>query len=299
MIYLRKLFVLLVLFTCCLNINAKLPEQYDTLPNEQKQDILWDQINKSHLENPLPELNQGGFWDVLDKLKGLFNLKPTFDHFSDEIPAGRVKIIHANGAVGKIFFKPASGHPFTGIYQSGGIGLVRLSVATAPSDTSFIPGMAIKMLISNHASINLHVMNALEGQAGNWNFFAKDFSNQIAHPQTWTLKAIEKIFEWTRSPANDLPLSHWAYWNDQGQAIMQPITPDRLFFRPAESVKNVIPTSSREDFRVSLSKIIVGPLYEVYGEYMGTEYDVGTLMLESSLIASEYGDKQLFFQHQR
>ena len=299
MIYFRKLFILMVLIIGSFNTNAKLPEQYDTLPNEQKQDALWDEINKSHLGNPLPVLNNGGFWEALEKLKGLFNLSPTFDHFGDEVPNGRVKILHPNGAVGKIYFKPATGHPFTGIYQTGGIGLARLSLATAPSDTAFIPGMAVKILILNHPSLNLHVMNSLEGQGDNWNFFAKDFSNQIAHPNTWTLKAIEKIFEWTRSPANDLPLDHLAYWNDQGAAIAQPVAPERLYFRPSESVKNVTPASSREDFRASLAQINVGSLYDVYGEYKGTEYYVGTLMLESTLLASEYGDKQLFFQHQR
>jgi len=43
----------------------------------------------------------------------------------------------------------------------------------------------------------------------------------------------------------------------------------------------------------------MGPIYEVYGEYQGTEYHIGTLMLESALLASNYGDKKLFFQHQR
>jgi hypothetical protein len=299
MMYCRKIFILMVFVLGSFSINAKLPEQYNTLPNEQKQDALWDEINKSHLENQLPVLSSGGFWEALNKLKGLFNLSPTFDHAGDEVPNGRVKILHANGVVGKIYFKPASGHPFTGVYQSGGIGLVRLSMTAPASDTSFIPGMAIKILVLNHPSVNLHVMNRLEGQEGNWNFFAKDFSNQIEHPQTWTLKAIEKIFEWTRSPANDLPIDHLAYWNDKGEVITPPISPERLYFRPSETVKNVIPAASREDFRVSLSHINVGPLYEVYGEYKGAEYYIGTLMLESTLLASDYGDKQLFFQHQR
>ena len=49
----------------------------------------------------------------------------------------------------------------------------------------------------------------------------------------------------------------------------------------------------------SLLKIPMGPLYEVYGLSNGIEYHIGTLMLESTLFASHYGDENLFFQHHR
>lgn len=210
-----------------------------------------------------------------------------------------VKIIHANGSVGKISFVPAPNHPFTGIYQTGAIGVARLSLATPPADDTYIPGMGIKFLISQNPSVNLQVMNLLEGQKDNWNFFAKDFSNQIPHPSTWTLSAIEKIFEWTRTPANNLPLWHLAAWTSEGRIHGIPVYPERLYFRPSSSVSTIIAENSREDFRESLLKIPAGPLYEVYAEYRNKEYHVGTLVLESNLLASNYGDKNLFFQHQR
>jgi hypothetical protein len=278
---------------------AQLPEDYQSLSAQQKQELLWAEITKSHEEVPLPELSGTGFSDVLAKLKGLFNLGPTFDHASDEIPGGRVKIIHANGSVAKIAFVPTTNHPFTGIYQEGGIGLARLSLATPPADDNYIPGMAIKILVSQHPSLNLHVMNLLEGQKENWNYFSKDFSNNIPHPTSWTLSAIEKIFAWTRDPANNLPLWHWAAWTTEGSYDDIPVFPERLYFRPSSEVKDLISEQSREDFRLSLQQIPMGPLYEVYGEYQGVVYHVGTLMLESTLLASDYGDKQLFFQHQR
>lgn len=278
---------------------AQLPDNYRDLSSQQKQDLLWDEITKSHDIDPLPQVAGNSLKEVLEKLKGLFNLSPTFDHTGDELPDGRVKIIHANGSVGKIAFIPVPNHPFTGIYQKGGIGLARLSLATPPADDNYIPGMAIKILISQHASVNLQVMNLLEGQKENWNYFAKDFSNQIPHPTSWTLKAIEKIFEWTRAPANDLPLWHLAAWTSEGQYEGIPVFPERVFFRPSSLVKDVIPENSRDDFRTSLLQIPMGPIYEVYGEYRGVEYHIGTLILESTLLASNYGDKNLFFQHQR
>lgn len=289
------------LIFCIMNsgIYAQLPEHYQSLAPEEKRDLLWVEITKSHDEDPLPPLSGNSFKEVLKKLKGFFDLGPTFDYTSDELPEGRAKILHANGSVGKIAFVAAANHPFTGIYQTGGIGVARLSLGNPPSDDSYLPGMAIKFLISNHPSVNLHVINSLEGQNSNWNFFAKDFSNKIPHPTSWVLQAIEKIFEWTRDPANDLPLWHLAVWTSEGKFNGIPVFPERIYFRPASLVKDLISEDSREDFRTSLLKVPFGPIYEMYGEYRGSEYHVGTLLLESSLVASNYGDKNLFFQHQR
>lgn len=282
-----------------LNSHAALPDNYQTLDSAQKQTLLWQNVEESHAKNPLPPQKKNSFWDAYSLLKGLFNLAPSFDYFYDETPEGRIKIIHANGSVGKISFAPASGHPFTGIYQSGAIGMARLSLATTPSDTSFIPGMAVKFLLPDNASLNLHVMEQLNGQDDNWNFFAKTFSNKIAHPTTWVLKAIEKLFAWTRSPANDLPVDHLSIWDNEGHISEKPVAPTRLYFKPSERIASVIDPASREDFRKSLGDITEGALYEVYGTLDDTEYHIGTLMLDSQLIASNYGDKTLFFQHRR
>lgn len=289
---------LIYFFTTSL-VYAKLPDHYQDLSAKQKQELLWDEITKSHNVDPLPQMSGNSFQEVLAILKGLFNLSATFDHVSDELPEGRVKIIHANGSVGKIAFIPSPNHPFTGIYQTGGIGFARLSLAVPPSNDSFIPGLAIKFLISQHPSINLQVMNLLEGQGDNWNYFAKDFSNKIPHPTSWTLRAMEKIFAWTRDPANDLPLWYLAAWNSEGRQEAVPIFPERVYFRPSSVVKDLIPEDSREDFRTSLLKIPMGALYDVYGLYDGVEYYIGTLTLESTLFASHYGDDHLFFQHHR
>lgn len=289
----------LIYFFMSFGLYAQLPCDYQDLSGAEKQVLLWNEITLSNAEESLPPLTGNSYTEVLEKVKGLFNLKPTFDHASDEIPEGRVKIIHANGSVGKIALIPAAGHPFTGIYQSGGIGLARLSLATPPADDNYIPGLAVKILVSKHPSLNLHIMNLLEGQKENWNYFAKDFSNQIPHPTSWTLTAIEKIFEFTRAPANNLPLWHLAAWTGEGRFKGIPIFPERIHFRPSDLVKDLIAENSREDFRVSFLQVPMGPLYEIYGEYQGSEYHIGTLMLESPLLASNYGDKKLFFQHQR
>ncbi len=278
---------------------AQLPKNYQDLNAQEKQNLLWNEIQKSNSQDPFPALSGYSFTEILEKLCGLFNLKPSFDYASDEVPEGRVKIIHANGSVGKIEFIPSKDHPFTGLYKTGAIGLARLSLATTPADDVFIPGMAVKFLIPHHESLNLHVIYRLEGQEKNWNFFANTFSNQVPHPTSWTLKAIEAIFEWIRSPSNDLPLWHIASWTNEGKFVSNVVFPERIYFKPSDRVNKIIAEDSREDFRKSLSQVSMGTLYDVFGEYKNKEYFIGTLMLESTLLASNYGDKTLFFQHQR
>lgn len=278
---------------------ASLPENYQALSADEKQDVLWQKVCQSHQENPLPDLDTGGFSAAYGLFKRLFNLKPSFDHQSDELPKGRQKVLHPNGSVAKVSWVSTNSHPFSGLYASGAVGIARLSLAQAPSDDSFVPGMAIKFLLPGTPSLNLHVINNLEGQGGNWNFFATTFSNQIPHPKGWLLSGIEKIFEWTRSPANDLPVNHLAETSEMGEVINDAVSPEQLFFEPSERVRNLIDEKSREDFRTSLAQVSAGPIYEVYGLYQGERIHVATVVLESELLASEYGDQKLFFQHQR
>lgn len=281
------------------NSYAELPNNYQAMNSEEKQTIIWQQVFKSHQSLPLPPLEQGGWWATLKKLRGLFNLSPSFDYVSDELPEGRIKILHPNGSVAKIRLNSAGGHPFTGLYQTGDIGLARLSLGAAPTDTSFIPGMAIKFLLPSKASVNIHVMNSLEGQGSNWNFFENDFSNKIEHPSSYVLRAIEKIFEWTKSPANELSIAALAKVEASGQEVNMPIAPEQIWLRPTENVRLLIDPTDRHDFRLALEKIPVGPVYELYGSLSGIEYHIGSISLESELLASEYGDNTLFFQHQR
>lgn len=280
-------------------IKAQLPDNYQALSGIEKQTLLWNEVQHSHDEDPLPELKSGGFWAAYEKLTGLFSLSPSFDHVSDELPAKRTKILHPNGSVAKIRIVPHSGHPFTGLFKTGTVGIARLSLATSPSDDSYIPGMAVKFLMNDRSSLNIHVMNSLEGQGSNWNFFEKAFSNKIDHAHSFVLKAIEKIFNWTKSPANELFLTELATWDNMGDPVDEVIVPEQIYFVPAESVKHIIIPESREDFRVSLERIPMGAIYELHGVYQNKDYLIGQMELESPLLASHYGDEVLFFQHQR
>ena len=42
---------------------------------------------------------------------------PTFVTPGDALPAGRRKVIHSVGVVGKVEWRDAGGHPYTGIFK--------------------------------------------------------------------------------------------------------------------------------------------------------------------------------------
>ena len=278
---------------------AALPSYYQEMSATEKQSLLWNNILASNLENGQPSTSQHGWGAALKKIKAFFTLKTTFDHESDEIPHGRIKIIHENGSVGKIKFNPTPDHPFTGIFQTGGIGLARLSLAVNPEKSGYVPGIAVKFLINNQPSLNIVAMHSLEGQGEDWNFFAKNFTTAIDNAQSFTLKILERVFKWTHNPANDLPVSHLSEIDTNSDLVAEPVSPTMLTLVPSKTVQAQINPKSRTDFRTSLSSIPIGPLYEIYGNLNGVEYHIGSLVLDSTLVASEYGDRELFFQHKR
>lgn len=118
----------------------------------------------------------------------LISMDPTFDTLGDVMPKSRnwphhqrKKYVHSVGTHGKIKFVPQGDQPYTGIFKGADYGIVRLSLAIAPSATSkgspFTPGMGLKFLRSGVDSANLVSMFSVEGTPDDWNFFSKAFRN--------------------------------------------------------------------------------------------------------------------------
>ena len=278
---------------------ATLPSDYESLTKEEKLGLLWNQIDGSQW-NELPALNNQGWSSLLKNIGALFSLNKSFDHTSDEIPEGRPKFIHTYGSVVQVSFVPTESTQFSGMYAKGAMGLARLSLAASPEAIPYTPGMAIKFLVDGKPSVNLHVMNSLNGQDDNWNFFEKTFSNKIDPAEGFVLKILEKVFERARKPANDLPVDHLARIYQDGSQVDSVVAPERLLFKPTANVRSMIDPSSRADFREHLNSIPAGTkLYGVYGVLRGKQTKIGHIVTESEMVSSQYADKTLFFQHKR
>jgi len=108
----------------------------------------------------------------------------------------RKKYIHAVGVTARVkFVQNENAGNYTGIFQGADAGLIRLSSAAQPSKHQpLAPGMGLKFLRDGVDSANLVSMYSVNGQPGNWNFFANDMVNHIPAPSGFALKILGAKF---------------------------------------------------------------------------------------------------------
>lgn len=285
---------------------AHLPENYQNLTSKQKQNILWENISKTpySAEELSSKLKDPNIFKTLSLFSADF-LMSTFLHVSDEMPLDRLKLIHTYGSAAKVELEIDPSSPFTGIFQTGGHGIVRLSIAKQKSP--FTPGMALKILIDENPSLNFHVMNSLDGQDST-NFFEREFSNVILPPSFGNpAQLLEAPFQRAvdrlqpngpESPIN-LPLFQAASQERSGRLVQAPVVPYQIIFTPSRD----IPLNEKDyelNYRVYLAQIPAGTiLYTVNLKLNKNDkpVTVGKLVLKSQFVASKYEDETLFFQH--
>ncbi len=292
--------VLLLMLLVAPFASASLPVGYKKLNAEDKQSVLWQKL-EAQKYNTLPPIPLGGWGSIFAKLKTVLTLNETFDHTSDEMPAarGQNKLLHSSGSVAQVQFVPSTDTPFTGTFRSGAIGLARLSLAGNPQALgSYTPGMALKFLLDGQASVNVAVMYSLDGQGEDTNFFLHSFSNRIPEPQSLMLKTLKLWFQVFVSNPLVLNVDHFASLNVDGSLVETPVVPYQLYFVPTMALQ--ISNHSLNDFRADLAKIPAGSLLYVVmaRRFAGDKaFEIGRLYTTSEMIASQYGDHQLFFQH--
>lgn len=278
-------------------------EAYQSKTAEEKRDLIWKQIHASRWDK-LPPLDGTGWASLLTNLRAALTLSPTMDLSSDVLPKGRVKFIHAYGLVGAVQWLPnISEKPeFTGIFSQETLGLIRLSIAADPKRVSFTPGLALKLMIDGKPSLNVLAMPSLDGQGENQNFFAFPFTTHIEEPQNPVLKVLSWWFNQTEHEPNKLPVDQLAAITPSGRPVLDAKAPKILEFVPDATLANRYSANSDQDYRINLGQINPGRLFTVYGKSdlnSSQRVLLGELILEAPMIASEFGDKQLFFRHMR
>lgn len=297
--------------------------EYQKKPAQEKLDYLYKKVldSKYSLLNVLlydAGIVKGIGLGLTNLLDDKF-LKPSFDHTCDEMPEGRVKLIHSIGNVGKVLLKVTheTKEKYSGVFTKGTEikGLARLSLAM-PSPAPFTPGMALKFLIDGRPSLNILAMNSLDGQESK-NFFEKTFTNDIPEPDVANadpfkqkmFAAFEKAIKSfsSKNRPTYLPLTDWAKVTADGKdvAAADVSAPHAFVFVPTSEAKK-----SQEGYsfltllRKKLQKIKRGTkLYDVKIVHnKGDEpEDFGELYLldekDNRFQYSSFGDKKLFFQH--
>jgi len=296
---------------------ATLPASYEYLRAVDKQYYLWEEIkNSDYMKKSdfthLPSTDPGIISGILRLFSSSF-LWTTFTHVSDEMPEGRLKLIHTYGSVAEVEFKMNSDSRYSGLFKTGGVGLARLSLAKQSG--GFTPGMGLKLLIDEqHPSVNFQVMYSLDGQGNNRNIFENEFKNVIDPPSSFILKGLGQAFELairclpgrteSGKPLNatTLPLLEAAQINADGTQVASESVnePFIVIFTPTDEVKKLFSSKVDKDFRLGLAEIPPGmTLYtvSVKKDRESAAEVIGSLTTTSTFIASEYGDQKLFFQH--
>ncbi len=282
-----------------------LPSDYQSWSAQKKQEFLWeDRILKSQYDF-LPPLQK---IDVMGLL--LTALRKKMDRQSDEAPVNWKKAIHAHGSVAKVKLIPTDGTPFTGLFQGADYGLLRLSLTGDPGDRDVAPGLALKLLVDGTHSENMSALVSLTGQGQNYNFFAHEFSNIVPVVNQVGPKLINLIFRRVTRFPTKLSLQDWSSVNQGGIPVPNPCSPTQIFLVPNPAIH--FPETPPHDFREDVFQIPSGTrLFSLYAAHPTDANTtdpsalrhqaqcIGYLETTSEFVASFYGDRRLFFRHQR
>lgn len=283
-------------------MTTPLPANYQSRPRAEKLDLLWKNVTATaYPPDRLPPGEPG----LLARLP-LFMvsyLRASVEHESDELPPGRVKLVHRYGAVARVRFEATTEQPYTGLLRGSHEGLLRFSAATAAP--SFIPAIALKLFVDGRPSANIMAMHRNDGEGKNHDVFAVPYSNAVQPatrlPGTLLGRAFEraaKIIGGARLYGSYLPLHDVVNVQADGTAVANPVVPDRLVFQPLVARAS----GPIADWRTRLAELPENtPLFDVQVARTidSAPEPLGRLTLLSRFVASTYGDDVLFFQHHR
>lgn len=289
-----------------------IPSNYESLSACEKQEILWEKIERS-THSELPEFKEFGLKEIIKMGRQEIQLKDK--HFSDIAPTKWKKYLHARGAVAKVEFVSRSQN-FTGVFAGFNCGLIRLSLTyKVKGSRPVAPGLALKVLRDHTYSANISALVSLHGQDKDFNFFKNPMSNIVPVGEGLGQKLVHRIFKKASNYPEELLVDDMAKIQADGVVVTKPESPRQIFFVPDSSL---VSKSEEHDVRKDFLEIPKGKtLYKVFAaakKYQSYNYEnykeedaknflkdaeyIGDLVTTSEFLASEFGDSELFFRHQ-
>ncbi len=214
-----------------------------------------------------------------------------------------------------------SGAPrrYTGVFQSGARGLVRLSLGAG--ELFYMPGLALKLLVDGGESLDVLAIPSFAPSKDKELFSPSNAMTNSLQPPSGALEPILELgMRYFRNVAADplhRPIEHLAARTSDGQAVAQPVAPYALVFRPSQVARETLAIARAsnvardvpqgDDIRTLLGALAPGTvLYEVWacdakpamGPTPGAgERLVARLITRSGFVASSFGDRELHFVH--
>lgn len=270
---------------------------FDGATAERKQEILWDLVSEQPY-GKLPPVKFSFLTSVYNTTY-LAKLRKAFTTTADVRPP-RTKAFHPYGTVAQIEWIPEGDHRYTGIFQTGGLGLARLSLAM--SAELYAPSAAIKIFIDGkHPSENLVLDQSLDKQTSR-DFFERAPTNHTLWPTLMPMRLIWfAVDRWLGQIAPVLyqSLDHLAGVTSDGQAVADPQAPHTVFLYAPPEVH--MRPDVTDDFRVLLGHIPPGSvLYRMFAlpsQESKQQIPVASIRTRSHFVASEFGDRILSLRH--
>jgi hypothetical protein len=272
-------------------------ELYRRAPAGEKQERLWRAV-VNHAYDTLPPVNVSAFLALLGVVRVRLMSQP-FEVDADVRPE-RAKSFHRFGTCAKVRWIPEEGHGYTGLFQSGALGLARLSMTLSQKD--YAPAVAIKLLVDGEASRNVLLDQSPDSQTSR-DFFERLPTNVSLWPMRFPLRYAWHFVHFMLSKVAQVmyqPLHHVAAITSDGQSVASPRAPDRIFLDAPGRV-HLFPDTTA-DFRTLLGQIPSGCLlYRVWAAPSKSDEMIliGSVITESGFVASEFGDRVLAMHHVR
>lgn len=296
---------------CSLGVGDLAAQQAPADSARAKLDQLWQQIESTRH----PSLPPYDDIDVPGMLLGKLRYK--VEHASDFRPTKWKKWIHRRAVVAKATYKSVGGHAYTGLWaEQAAPVLLRMSLTYDPAKRGVAPGIAIKFLVDGQPSRDLSLLTGLDSQGQDYQFFKMTFSNVVAPSEKMGARIVARIFNRVDKPSNRIGVSHLGDVTAAGAPVKPAVSPLHIFARgPADFSKATPARDIREDFIRMPPRTT--PILEVFArpggareDYDDVEWDllrtyesravkIGEIRLDSAFVASEFGDDQLFFRHER
>jgi len=267
--------------------------EYARLPAARKQAVLWRATVDSAYEK-LPPFEQG----FVDKMKGfakLMDAKAMTATFAEEVDvrSPRLKPLFTFGSSAKIEFEPNPNSPFTGLWKSGGPGFVRLSLAS--DEKAFCPAIGLKLFTDAGKSVDLHL--GVPDEQKSRDPFKVPMTNVFAPPERFFNRMLLKLAALVGDPL-ERKCAHVGEVDRKGQKVADAHSPRQIWLESSVHFADDTP----KDLRDNLAAIPAGTrLWRVMGRADGSDekVHVGDLRLSSNFVASEFGDRELHFFHQK
>jgi hypothetical protein len=279
-----------------------LPQGFAARSAADKLELLWARVKRDPYDTAALPTQPPGTLSRL-RLLSVSHDRASFEHESDEMPAGRVKLVHTYGTVACVTVEPGSALGYTGVFATGGRALLRFS--DGGGGPLFTPSLALKFPVDGGPSLNFLALPHAPRRSSNRDPLAGVYANASVSPRAFGAKLVAGAFQRTANAlggkrlfATYLPLHHLAGRTLDGAEVAEPRVPDRLVLTPTDAAREAAAESP--DFRVRLGSLPEGT--GLFDLALAPTLDApaapwGTLRLDTRFVASRWGDERLFFQH--